>query len=493
MSLNACPSELLIAIISFVHPDHYLSLALVCKRFFCVTEEFLKKRHRFKHILIGSVACYEDTQTRSATIASSIKTSGATYKTPLDLIQDIALEQTEVAEFSARSLTLIESQLDLSLHPPLPHQDLVSDFIYKVLERYSYWKCEPELFNTINWHDQIMRCNYDAALALLLLVFPNLQYICLDRRRMPTDYVDSLARIAASNRSLHIPRSLCHLREVRHASSSWDIEALCSWVSLPAAKEVFATQLQASVNRSHIWDHLESGLTRLTITHAHLRAVDFYWLLRGLHQLKYLSYHPSIDFLVNRQWDCSKFFSEIRRNLRNTLEYLDFGLGTETLDPYFRGWCCPLVDLTRLKDLTIDCNMLYRGPSGSGQRYLASALLESKARRNSNDDSPLRRRVLPSSIEKLTIRDQRSQHQSVREYVEAHRAFSSDIFAGDPAEIRQTYPHLSVIYNVVDIEEGLKTSLENIGIEFRNRSYFWETETEYHPVPNEVDQPLTEL
>ncbi|MCJ1332950.1 hypothetical protein MMC10_009644 [Thelotrema lepadinum] len=474
MSLQACPFEILHDIVSLVHPDHYLSLALVCKKLFSATHHLLKERHKFKHIFIGNIASCQHTRANCASQELGLNIDRANYRTPLELISDIALQRTEVAEFCARSLTFNEPLPVETSQSPIRHQDLVSDFIFKVIKQFPCWRYHAGLFQKWHWHDEIMALNHDAAFAFLLLLFPNLHYVSLDRQHMQTEYVDCLIRIACRSSSPPFSNVLRQLRELRHASTDWDAEEVVYWAELPAVKEIFVTHLPTRFNPNHSLDPTESNLVRLTVAHGELGVDSFLCLIHGVGGLKYLSYHCSVEYAVNHRWECSKFFAAIRAKLQHTLEHLDFGLGTETLDPYFRGWCGSLVDFTRLKDLTVDCNMLYRPRTGPGQPCLASALLDTNDRLDSDNSMPLRERLLPSCIEKFTMRDQKSDLQSPDEYLKAHSAFSKDFLAGDPGVIRQTYPCLETIYNLVDIEEELMTNLKDVGIDFRNRSYFWE-------------------
>ena len=479
MSLQACPAEVLLDVISLVHPDNYLSIALACKKLYIVTRDLLDKKHRFKRISIGLDPSGDETITSDVKILTVANETGlAEFGSPLGLIREIALERTKVIEICTRSLVVFELSYNHpdSRDPYSREWRLISRFIIETLQRFQIAYYDELLSDPWQWHEAIRAGNDDAALAFLLLLLPNLQYATIQWDSTHLNWVNAVVRASSRNPVLPYSNVLRYVRELIIDDPRCRLRQLISWISLPGMKDISVTFLQASARPSSLWNVSNSNLTHLCITDGELSRGNFWHLFTGLTRLKKLVYHCTVSCAEQRSWSCQGFFAAVRARLCNTLEHLEVGVGMVTLEHHFWGWCGPLVDLARLKQLTLDCNMLYR--KCDDVIVLGSALLKRNENWKHCEPGPEKyglSRLLPSSIEELTIRDQNSD-RSWDEYLKLHKDFTRDFLAGEPSEIRQTYPNLKTIYNVVAMDERMQSNLESVGIEFYTRQYFWETD-----------------
>jgi hypothetical protein len=440
----------------------------------------LRKRKRYRNLTIGSPPSKRlRSRAEQLLLRLDIEDQGSgTWDTPLELLREIAFdEQAEIAQGSAISLTLRHVgpwRSARKLGWTGRQINVTSAFIRSTIKKQALDKWQPGLFHVCHWHDAIMKGDHDAALALLLMILPKLKAVSLNRNAIGTERTDGLVALIAGPKPTHGEQIdlaiLRNLRTVKNLSKSWACRRMTGWASLPI-EHLELSHVNSQDPRLSMWHSRPSNLTSLTILNGKLHSGDFSALWSKLKSLKHVNYHASPSLAKAHRWNCNIFFQAIVRELHSTLETLEVGLGTWYLEPHWWGSVCSnmLDKCTRLRHLTVDCNMLYdyvpTGPSRTASApVLAFGLLEHGERQ----------RFLPRSIESLTIRDQNTGQHSKEDYCKSHREFTSAFLTGSPESIREAYPNLQTIYNIVDMEDTIRGGLQSVNIDFESRKYAWE-------------------
>ena len=466
MPLTSLPPEILQIVLTFVDPQHYLALALTCRTLLANAQGHLWKRKQYYHVRIDKPCPRNVSPPASArnSLAVNGQPEAISFQGTLPFIEAVVADTTGALPQCTETLTA-------DIYPLRIEGDQLAALVAvaRLTQSTLTFFVKAGVLNSIDAVPlSSLLLSYDHQLLLLLLLLPELRYISLHADcDLPRTTV-LLKKIAHSFFDMHEP-PLTKLEHARMKGNTWTLSTVMLWASLPSMRTMEIEPL-SRVNGQHISVLFESKLTHLRIVQATLSGQDLWQLFNGLKRLKKLSYHSSVDSLHWYRWSVDDFFVAARGCLSRTLEYLEVSLGTYDFDNHYWGCCGPLTEMTRLKDLMLDCNMLYSSAvqSGEANAPVGVALLETK------DGDRLLPRLLPDNIETLTIRDQRIDAHSEDQYLAAHKALTDVLLGGSPALLRQTYPNLKVINNLPTIDDDLKKGLEGVGIRFESRKYPWE-------------------
>ena len=348
--LLSLPTELLLSIIDEVDVDDMENLSLSCKQMYCLTHNLvkeLKNHHReaarrsaldqlsqygvsyYSQERCGNPLCdFFRTDVRSQLTSSGLREFHQSLLCPLSWISYLD-EKLRLADF----ITTLSPALPLA-----PHNGWISELSGEISEAVSRTleKAPITFRNRKDVLDAILASNWDAAVALLLCLFPNIRELSLGSlgsycgKACLTEWV--IREVAEEKKGNSIPRIFSRLSVARLCDFG-SLNLAASLASLPSMRELRIARLRKEIIDFDGWTFNHSSrLTALHVDHCYTYTVSMALFLRGLPKLQRFHYvgdcHTDTDLITVEGCSPLAIITALRETCRESLEMLWLGLNS---------------------------------------------------------------------------------------------------------------------------------------------------------------------